>query len=223
MPAHMIAMGSGKVTPPTTRPRTSPTPACCQPRPIRSSPTSRASPAPSSPEFFRNTKATKPDLICMSISNPHIRRSTRIHDHGGPGIHLLPHSVRTTASQRLNVVEIPGDTVPYVWAPELVGLASPSITEKTNYRLLADAIAHQWWGVSVSPAIERRLVAERRLLALFRSALRRKCSRSSGTRRSCERYVGRSTGIRYRAAFQRQQARYVSPRNFSRSPPTRAG
>ena len=55
-------------------------------------------------------------------------------------------------SQKLNLVEIPGDTVPYVWAPEIAGLAGPSITEKTNYRLLADAIAHQWWGVSVSPA-----------------------------------------------------------------------
>jgi len=55
-------------------------------------------------------------------------------------------------SQRLNLVEIPGDTLPYTWAPEIVGLASPSITEKTNYRLLADGIAHQWWGASVSPA-----------------------------------------------------------------------
>jgi Peptidase family M1 domain/Tetratricopeptide repeat len=56
------------------------------------------------------------------------------------------------ASQKLNVVELPGDTLPYAWAPEIAGLAGPSITEKTNYRLLADAIAHQWWGVSVSPA-----------------------------------------------------------------------
>jgi len=55
-------------------------------------------------------------------------------------------------SQRLNVVELPGDTVPYAWAPEIAGLAAPQITEKTNYRLLANAIAHQWWGVSVSPA-----------------------------------------------------------------------
>ena len=31
-------------------------------------------------------------------------------------------------------------------------LSSRAITEKTNYRLLADTIAHQWWGVSVSPA-----------------------------------------------------------------------
>src|SRR6476646_8830397 len=55
-------------------------------------------------------------------------------------------------SQKLNLVELPGDTLPYAWAPELVGMAGPSITEKTNYRLLADGIAHQWWGVSVSPA-----------------------------------------------------------------------
>src|SRR5262249_3277119 len=40
----------------------------------------------------------------------------------------------------------------YAWAPEIAALAGPSITEKTNYRLLANAIAHQWWGVSVSPA-----------------------------------------------------------------------
>ncbi len=55
-------------------------------------------------------------------------------------------------SQKLNLVELPADTLPYAWAPEIVGIAGPSITEKTNYRLLADAIAHQWWGVSVSPA-----------------------------------------------------------------------
>ena len=55
-------------------------------------------------------------------------------------------------SQKLNVVELPGDTLPYAWAPEIAGLAGPSITEKTNYRLLANAIAHQWWGVAVSPA-----------------------------------------------------------------------
>ena len=55
-------------------------------------------------------------------------------------------------SQRLNLVELPSDTLPYTWAPEIVGLAGASITEKTNYRLLANGIAHQWWGVSVSPA-----------------------------------------------------------------------
>jgi hypothetical protein len=54
-------------------------------------------------------------------------------------------------TRTLNVVELPDDTVPSAWAPEIVALASRAISEKTNYRLLANAIAHQWWGVSVSP------------------------------------------------------------------------
>jgi tetratricopeptide (TPR) repeat protein len=52
----------------------------------------------------------------------------------------------------IRVFELPDDTVPTVWAPEIAGMASRAITQKVNYRLLADTIAHQWWGVSVSPA-----------------------------------------------------------------------
>jgi hypothetical protein len=55
-------------------------------------------------------------------------------------------------SPTLRVVEIPDDTVPTAWAPEIAGIASRAITDKTNYRLLANTIAHQWWGCSVSPA-----------------------------------------------------------------------
>jgi aminopeptidase N len=52
----------------------------------------------------------------------------------------------------LRVVEIPDDTVPAAWAPELAAVAGRAVTEKVNYRLLANTIAHQWWGVSVSPS-----------------------------------------------------------------------
>jgi hypothetical protein len=54
-------------------------------------------------------------------------------------------------STTLRVVEIPDDTVPSAWAPEMAAIASRAVTEKVNYRLLANTIAHQWWGVSVSP------------------------------------------------------------------------
>jgi hypothetical protein len=50
----------------------------------------------------------------------------------------------------LKVVELPDDTVPSAWAPEIAALASRDINEKTNYRLLADTVAHQWWGSVVS-------------------------------------------------------------------------
>jgi len=52
----------------------------------------------------------------------------------------------------LKVVEIPDDTVPSAWAPQIAAIASRAITERVNYRLLANTIAHQWWGASVSPA-----------------------------------------------------------------------
>ena len=55
-------------------------------------------------------------------------------------------------SSSLKVVEIPDDTVPSAWAPEIAAIASRAVTDKVNYRLLANTISHQWWGVSVSPA-----------------------------------------------------------------------
>ncbi|MGA3087068.1 MAG: M1 family aminopeptidase [Terriglobales bacterium] len=55
-------------------------------------------------------------------------------------------------STRLKIVELPDDTVPSAYAPEIAALSARAVTEKINYRLLANTIAHQWWGVSVSPA-----------------------------------------------------------------------
>jgi tetratricopeptide (TPR) repeat protein len=54
--------------------------------------------------------------------------------------------------QRLSVVELPNDTVPSAWAPEIAALAGHHFTEKGDYRLLANTIAHQWFGTMVSPA-----------------------------------------------------------------------
>jgi hypothetical protein len=51
----------------------------------------------------------------------------------------------------VNVVELPDDTVPSAWAPEIAAIAGRAFTPKVNYRLLANTIAHQWWGTMVSP------------------------------------------------------------------------
>jgi aminopeptidase N len=56
------------------------------------------------------------------------------------------------SSPVLRVVELPDDTVPSAWAPQVAAIASRAISQKINYRLLANTIAHQWWGGSVSPA-----------------------------------------------------------------------
>jgi len=54
-------------------------------------------------------------------------------------------------SERLNVIEIPNDTLPAVWAPELAAIPGNRVGDKSGVRLLANTIAHQWWGSEVSP------------------------------------------------------------------------
>jgi aminopeptidase N len=153
VPAHMLVIGSGKSTvsenPPAKRPN--------------------SNGLPTKTFTFVDTKPSFPGTIIAGIFQEYKS------DEAGVDLHVffkpdhakLAPEYTTTAvqeftyfitlygtplSQRLNVAELPADTVPYAWAPNIACLAGPSITEKTNYRLLANAIAHQWWGVSVTPA-----------------------------------------------------------------------
>ena len=51
-------------------------------------------------------------------------------------------------SSTINVVELPNTSVSAAWAPEIVAVRP----ERASARLLANTIAHQWWGSEVSPA-----------------------------------------------------------------------
>ncbi len=153
LPAHMLAIGSGNSTvtenPPSNKPNTNG--------------------LPTKTFSFSYTKPSFPGTIIAGIFQDYKtdEAGMDLHVFFKPSHQALAATYATTAvqeftyfitlygtplSQKLNVVELPGDTVPYAWAPEIAALAGPSITEKTNYRLMANAIAHQWWGVSVSPA-----------------------------------------------------------------------
>jgi len=55
-------------------------------------------------------------------------------------------------STRLNIVQMPDDTVPATWAPEIAAVAGRALGGKLNYRLLANTVAHQWFGVDISPS-----------------------------------------------------------------------
>jgi aminopeptidase N len=57
-----------------------------------------------------------------------------------------------SSTRLLNIVELPDDTVPAYWAPEIAAIAGARIADRNNYRLLANTMAHQWWGCMVSPA-----------------------------------------------------------------------
>ena len=153
VPAHMLVIGSGKVTVSDTAP------------PKKGA----ESVLPTKTYTFVSEKPSFPGTIVAGVFQEYKsdEAGLDLHVYFKPTHQSIAPAYTTTAvqeftyyitlfglpqSQKLNLVELPGDTLPYTWAPELVGMAGPSITEKTNYRLLADGIAHQWWGVSVSPA-----------------------------------------------------------------------
>lgn len=54
-------------------------------------------------------------------------------------------------SGRLNLVEMPEDSVSASWAPEMICIAGNRM-DRNSARLLSNTIAHQWWGSQVSPA-----------------------------------------------------------------------
>ncbi len=55
-------------------------------------------------------------------------------------------------SGKLNVVELPEDSVSAAWAPEIAAIAGQRIADHNSQRLLSNTLAHQWWGSTVSPA-----------------------------------------------------------------------
>ncbi len=153
VPAHLLVIGSGKVASAEHAASNKP----------------NASVLPTKTYTFVSNKPSFPGTIIAGIFQEYKSDDAGmdLHVYFKPSHQSLAPAYTTTAvqeftyfitlyglppSQKLNLVELPGDTVPYAWAPEIAGLAGPSITEKTNYRLLANAIAHQWWGVSVSPS-----------------------------------------------------------------------
>jgi len=154
VPAHMLVIGSGQSS-------VTDAPASKKPN---------ASVLPTKTFTFVSTKPSFPGTVVAGVFAQEYKSDEAgldLHVFFKPTHQTLAPTYTTTAvqefsyfitlyglppSQKLNIVELPADTLPYLWAPEIAGLAGPSITEKTNYRLLADAIAHQWWGVSVSPA-----------------------------------------------------------------------
>jgi hypothetical protein len=55
-------------------------------------------------------------------------------------------------SSQVNLVEMPTDAVSATWAPEIAAISGARVAGKTYSRLLANTLAHQWWGSEISPA-----------------------------------------------------------------------
>ncbi len=52
---------------------------------------------------------------------------------------------------QMALVELPEDAVSASWAPGVAAIAGNRITDHNSTRLLANTLAHQWWGSEISP------------------------------------------------------------------------
>ena len=153
VPAHMVVIGSGKEK--TGTPATSKKPAAAI---VNSKTFTFTSEKPSFPGTiiagsFQEFKSDDAGIDMRVFFKPnHQNLGTEYASTAVKAFTYFVTQYGNAPSTRLKIVEIPDDTVPTAWAPEMAILSSRAITEKTNYRLLANTIAHQWWGVSVSPA-----------------------------------------------------------------------
>ena len=55
-------------------------------------------------------------------------------------------------STQMQIVELPPDSVSATWAPGIAAIAGSRIGDHNSARLLANTLAHQWFGSEISPA-----------------------------------------------------------------------
>jgi aminopeptidase N len=89
--------------------------------------------------------------VRVYLTDAHKQSGTEYAQTANKEFDFFSESFGEAASRLLNVVELPDDTLPSYWAPEIAAIAGARIADRNNYRLLANTMAHQWWGSTVTP------------------------------------------------------------------------
>jgi aminopeptidase N len=100
---------------------------------------------------YVNAATAGPGNVKVFVTIAHQQAANELAQTAAKEYEFFTDSFGGLESSHLNVVEIPDDTLPAVWAPELAGMMGSRVGDKSGVRLLANTIAHQWWGAEVSP------------------------------------------------------------------------
>ncbi len=99
-----------------------------------------------------------PPITASGISNVHVYVTEKRKDGApefaalaGREFEFMTNLFGQPDSGRINIVELPEDAVSASWAPEMACIAGNRIVDHNSQRLLANTLAHQWWGSEVSP------------------------------------------------------------------------
>jgi hypothetical protein len=99
-------------------------------------------------KFLPAIKAPGITNVSVYLTEPNKGRGLEFANNVAREFEFMTDKFGGAESGRLNVVELPDDSVSASWAPEIVAI-KPS---RGNVRLLANTVAHQWWGSQISPA-----------------------------------------------------------------------
>ena len=100
---------------------------------------------------YVNAATAGPGNVKVYLTVAHQQSANELAQTAAKEYDYFTDSFGTLESSHLNIVEIPDDTLPAVWAPELAGIMGSRVGDKSGVRLLANTIAHQWWGSEISP------------------------------------------------------------------------
>jgi len=92
-----------------------------------------------------------PGNVKVYLTASHQQSSSELAQTAASEYDFFTASFGAAESSRLNVVELPDDTLQSIWAPELAAIPGSRVGDKSGIRLLANTIARQWWGSEISP------------------------------------------------------------------------
>lgn len=100
---------------------------------------------------FDNPISAEAGNIKIYLTASHQKSGSELAQTAAKEFDFFTNSFGMPVTSRLNVVELPDDTLPAAWGPELAAMQGSRVGDKSGIRLLANTIAHQWWGCEVSP------------------------------------------------------------------------
>lgn len=104
-------------------------------------------------KFLDGISAPGVNNIRMWVTEKHKANAIAFAQDAAKQFEFMTSTFGQPESGRINIVELPDDAVSAAWAPEVVAIGGARIGDPRNaQRLLANTLAHQWWGSEISPA-----------------------------------------------------------------------
>ena len=91
------------------------------------------------------------DNVKIYVTVSHQKQANQLAQTAGQEYDFFTSIFGALETPGLNVIELPNDTLPAVWAPEIAAIPGNRIGQPSAVRLLANTMAHLWWGCEVSP------------------------------------------------------------------------